>query len=164
MDIVRDLKSAKGLYVDCPSCQEPIALKKALLFDATRSLPSQAAAALAAERNALRGQLDEVALDRQRLAGRVFRGASSGRIGKRLEMIGASLPGLPVAARDCRALSDPIDYVAFEGVSSDAIAAVHFVEVKSEKTPLSPIQQAIKSAVERGSVSLVIADHHLRLD
>jgi predicted Holliday junction resolvase-like endonuclease len=79
-------------------------------------------------------------------------------------MVAASLPGLPVRARDCRALSDPIDYLAFEGAAGGAISAVHFIEVKSEKARLSGLQQAIKAAVDRGAVTLKVADHRLCVD
>jgi len=164
MDIVRELKTAKGLYVDCPDCQEPIALSRATVFDATKKLPSEAADALETERSALRTELGEVKRERLDLSSRAFKGAATGRVGKRLEMIGASLPGLPVKARDCRALSDPIDYLAFEGASQGEVHAVHFIEVKSANARLSELQRAIKSAVEGGAVSLVVADHRLCLD
>jgi predicted Holliday junction resolvase-like endonuclease len=163
MDIVKELKSAKGLFVDCPECQEPFALNRALLFDATRALPEAARAVLGSQRTELREALDDVRTARRKLEDRVFKGSSSGRVGKRLEMIGASLPGLPVNARDCRALSDPIDYIAFEGASAGAVHAVHFIEVKSENAPLTDLQEAIKAAVETGAVSLVVADHRLCL-
>jgi predicted Holliday junction resolvase-like endonuclease len=163
MDIVRELKAAKGLYVDCPNCQEPIPLSRATVFDATKKLPPEAAAALEASRAGLRAELDEVKRERLGLTSRTFKGAATGRIGKRLEMIGASLPGLPVAGRDCRALSDPIDYLAFEGASQGEVRAVRFIEVKSENARLSELQRAIKAAVDRGSVSLVVADHRLCL-
>lgn len=164
MDIVRDLKAAKGLYVDCPGCGESISLSRATIFDATKKLPPQAAKALDEERTRLRAELHEVKRERLDLTSRTFRGAATGRIGKRLEMIGASLPGLPAMARDCRALSDPIDYLAFEGASRGEVSAVHFIEVKSENARLSELQRAIKTAVERSAVSLVVADHHLCLE
>jgi predicted Holliday junction resolvase-like endonuclease len=163
MDIVRELQSAKGLFVDCPNCNEPIALSRAVVFDATRKLPPTAAAAFEARRATLREALAGVKRQREQLGDRVFKGAASGRVGKRLEMIGASLPGLPVSGRDCRALSDPIDYVAFEGASKGEINAVHFIEVKSEHARLNDLQRAIKVAVECGRVGLTVADHKLCL-
>lgn len=164
MNIVTELTAANGLFVDCPSCHQSIALRKASLFDATRKLPPAAAAALEARREDLAAALQEVRDERTTLSMRTFRGSSSGRVGKRLEMVAASLPGLPVSARDCRALSDPIDYLAFEGAASGAISAVHFIEVKSEKARLSDLQPAIKAAVDRGAVSLKVADHRLCIE
>jgi predicted Holliday junction resolvase-like endonuclease len=164
MEIVDELKIAHGLYIDCPSCGAAMALRNALIFDASKKLPPSAAAVIQDRRARLEEELFTVQRERKVLAARAFRGAASGRVGKRLEMLAASLPGLPVSAQDCRSLGDPIDYLAFEGASRGSIDAVRFIEVKSTKAALSPVQREIRGAIERGKVTLNVADHLLCLD
>lgn len=163
MDVLKELNNARGLYATCPNpiCGESFPVVTASLFDATRRLPPSAASLLQEQRAALATRRKDLRQARANLSRRAFTGAATSRIGKALEMVAASLPGLPVAARDCRALLNPIDYVAFSGASRGTITSVEFIEVKTGKSPLSGIQQAVKAAVGRGAVSLRVAEHQL---
>ena len=76
---------------------------------------------------------------------------------KVVEKIGPSLPGFPLQPRDCRALFEPIDYVAFKGLSDRGVVdAVIFVDVKSGGAVLQPNQRKIKKAVLNHDVSLLV--------
>lgn len=87
--------------------------------------------------------------------------AVSSGIGQTLEMLTPSLPGLPAIAQDCRVLLKPLDYVAFDGASSGEVRSIAFIEVKTGEQRLSKIQRSIKTAIERGAITLHIADHSL---
>jgi predicted Holliday junction resolvase-like endonuclease len=82
-------------------------------------------------------------------------------VGQTLEMLAASLPGLPVDARDCRVLLKPIDYIAFSGASAGRVSSIRFIEVKSGARRLSPLQRTVRQAIESGAVRLRIADHRI---
>ena len=54
---------------------------------------------------------------------------------------------------DCRALSEPVDYLVFSGLAKqNQVEALFFVDVKSGNARLSSAQRSIKSAVESGAV------------
>ena len=76
-------------------------------------------------------------------------------IGKVCERIAPSLPGFAFSARDCRALWEPIDYVAFPGLSTMGIVErIAFLEVKTGGSRLNGMQRAIAGAIQTGNVSL----------
>jgi len=63
--------------------------------------------------------------------------------------------------QDCRVLLKPLDYLAFSGAAAGRVRAIRFIEVKSGEGNLSPVQRAIKTAVDGGKVSLRVANHRL---
>ena len=109
----------------------------------------------------LKDQQARLRQERALLSQRSFTSAATSGVGQRLEMLTASLPGLPVSSVDCRALFKPIDYIAFKGASVGQVEAVHFIEVKTGGNRLSKLQRAIKETVEARTVSLRIANHAL---
>lgn len=136
-------------------------MRRARLFDATRLLPDNAVAYLTKERAALKEDRRTLRAQRGDLKRRSFTSAVTSGIGQTLEMLTPSLPGLPVAAEDCRVLLKPIDYVAFNGATRGQVSAITFVEVKTGEQRLSREQRAIKTAIENGAISLRVADHSL---
>lgn len=163
MQTLSDLLRTKGLYVQCPACEKSFSLRKAHLFDATKALPAYAIERLAEDRAGIVEAQRRLRDERAELQRRSFTSAATGGIGQALEMVAASLPGLPTAGQDCRALLKPLDYLAFDGASSGEVHAIKFIEVKTGRQRLSKVQRAIKTAVESGAVNLRIADHRLRL-
>lgn len=161
MRTLQHLIESKGLHIRCPSCQKAFPVKKARLFDATAPLPEHAARSLAAEREALADRRKLLSFERAELRRRSFTSTASSGVGQVLEMLTASLPALPVAAQDCRVLLKPVDYLSFVGASTGRVQAIQFIEAKTGKQRLSPVQRAIKSAVEKGAVKLRVADHQL---
>ncbi len=130
-------------------------LRKARLFDATKPLPSYAQSYLKQANEGLEQERVDLARRRKLARENPRRTAEAVRIGKVVEKIGPSLPGFPLQSRDCRALFEPIDYVAFKGLSERGVVdAVVFIDVKSGGAVLQPNQRRIKIAVEKGRVSL----------
>jgi predicted Holliday junction resolvase-like endonuclease len=156
-----ELMRAKGLYARCPNCEESFPLRRAQLYDATKPLPDYAVEQLNAGKSELSDARGQLRAERKRLEKRSFTSAATSGVGQRLEMLTASLPGLPVAAADCRTLLKPIDYLAFSGASKGRVESVHFIEVKTGENRLSRIQRAIREAVVRGAVSIRVANHEL---
>lgn len=161
MRTLKDLQRSRGLQVRCPTCAETFPAQHAQLFDATRALPNHALEYLAVQRAALTVGHRELRAQRAELKRRSFVGAQASGVGQMLEMVAASLPGLPVRAADCRALLKPIDYIAFEGAARGAVKSIRFIEVKTGRQRLSAVQRSIRTAVEGGRVRLRIADHSL---
>jgi len=54
---------------------------------------------------------------------------------------------------DCRFLADPIDLLVFDGICSNKVKAINFIEIKSGGARLNANQKAVKEAVEDKRVS-----------
>jgi predicted Holliday junction resolvase-like endonuclease len=164
MGTLEEIQRTKGLYIRCPTCQESFPARKARLLDARQPLPKHAIEHLSAERAAVAEEHRELRQERADLKRRSFTATASSGIGQALEMLAASLPGLPVAPRDCRVLFKPIDYIAFDGASVGRVSSVRFIEVKTGARRLSPVQRTVREAIEKGAVTLRIADHRVSRD
>lgn len=151
--LIEDLLSQHKLRARCPHCDETFSLRQAKLFDTTKALPADVRAFLARARAQLEENRAKLGRLKKQAREAPRRTAEAVRIGKVVEKIGPSLPGFPLHPRDCRALFEPIDYVAFKGLSErGAIDAVVFIDVKSGGAVLQSNQRQIKRAVERGDV------------
>lgn len=163
MKALNDLLRARGLYAECPSCEKSFSLRRARLFDATRPLPDYASAHLSKAHEAIATERQQLRVHRAELHRRSFTSTASSGIGQTLEMVAASLPGLPTRGQDCRALFKPIDYLSFVGASAGRIQAIRFIEVKTGQQRLSNVQLSVKAAVERGAVKLRTANHRVKI-
>ncbi len=74
------------------------------------------------------------------------------KLGKTVEKICAVFPGFPYVPSDCRALFDPIDYLAFKGLKGGSISQLDFVDVKTGRARLNDVQKEIRDAVDDGKV------------
>jgi predicted Holliday junction resolvase-like endonuclease len=157
--ILTELRASRRMFATCPNCDEDVQLSDAQLFDATRKLPECA-------KSYLLEQESEIATERAELRSRSRDArehpgvmAEAVGIGNVVEKIAPSLPGFPVASRDCRSLFQPIDYVVFNGLSSRGrIDSVTFVDVKSGNSQLTRLQSRIRTLVEAGNIRFLIAD------
>jgi predicted Holliday junction resolvase-like endonuclease len=162
MSTIEDLRSVRGLFARCPSCQEKFALRNAILFDATKPLPKIAIDYLQTQQTEIARESKAIQQERAELKRRSFTGAETSGFGQIVEMLSPSLPGFPLSSSDCRALWQPIDYVGFKGVSmTGEVEALVFIEVKSGSNDLSPQQRQIKRVVKQGRVEFIAADHQL---
>lgn len=160
MSTLKDLATSRGLYVRCPSCDESFSARDANLFDATKRLPSSAAKYIRLQKSAIAESLQAIADERKELGRRSSTSAESSGVGQIIEMLTPSLPGFPLSPSDCRALLKPVDYVGFKGLTATGkVDAVVFLEIKSGRQPLSPEQRQVKTAVTKGQVRLLVADH-----
>jgi predicted Holliday junction resolvase-like endonuclease len=163
MNTLDDLLRARRLQVRCPCCAAEFPVRKAGLFDGTGDLPERAAIHLSERRLFIAEERQRIRSARSEMQRRSFTSAATSGIGQALEMVAASLPGLPTAAQDCRVLLKPLDYIAFAGASTGEVEAIHFIEVKTGRSRLNRIQSAIRKAIESGAVKVRIANHRLRL-
>ncbi len=161
MRTLKELQRSRGLQVRCPTCDAVFPVQRASLFDATRTLPDFAEEYLAASRAELIEERRDLRTRRAELKRRSSTGAEASGVGQMLEMVAASLPGLPVNSADCRALFKPIDYIAFEGAARGKVESIRFIEVKTGGQRLSAVQRSIRTAIEHGRVRLRVADHSL---
>lgn len=54
---------------------------------------------------------------------------------------------------DMRFMGQPVDYIVFKGYTDGSVDEVCFIEVKTGKSQLSPIQRSIRDAITAGRVS-----------
>lgn len=75
-------------------------------------------------------------------------------MGSLMEQVGPLLPGFKHNPNDLRALWDPIDFVAFNGIGVQReVSSITFIDVKSGDARLTSVQRTIKEVVESGRVS-----------
>lgn len=70
--------------------------------------------------------------------------------GKISEEIVPLLPDFPYQISDCKFFGSPVDFVIFDGMSNGTINNIIFMDVKTGKASLSPIQRKIRDAVNEG--------------
>lgn len=68
------------------------------------------------------------------------------------EQIAPYLPGFKHLPTECRFVGKPVDFIVFKGMDGKEIREVIFVEVKSGKSSLSPVERSLKEAIEKGRV------------
>lgn len=74
-------------------------------------------------------------------------------IGKIVENILPTYADFKIPTCDCRPLFEPIDMIAFNGLSKGVIDSLTFIEIKTGKSKLNKHQKQIKDAVKDGCVS-----------
>lgn len=68
------------------------------------------------------------------------------------EKLAPLLPNFPYNYKDLMFLGKWVDYLVFDGLSSDRIKNVIFLEIKSWKSKLNKNEQMIKEAIDAGRV------------
>ncbi|HXJ01392.1 MAG TPA: Holliday junction resolvase-like protein [Micropepsaceae bacterium] len=164
MTLISELKQNRRLYGTCPSCSEEFRIAEVTLFPAGKKWPAEAMARFAEEReeNKLRRQgLREI---RSRMTQGCAVTTESIHFGKMLEKVAPSFEAFAFQPRDCRALSDPIDYLVFSGLSQKgSIESLTFVDVKTGAARLNRRQKKISEAVSAGRVALAVIDENRKL-
>ena len=64
------------------------------------------------------------------------------------EQLAPYLPDFPFSPTEVRFLGKPIDFVVFKGADEKEISEVVFVEVKSGKSKISPVEKSLKKTIE----------------
>ncbi len=79
-----------------------------------------------------------------------------------MEQVGPLLPGFRYDLNDLRALWDPVDFIAFNGIGINRkVDSITFIEVKSGKSQLSPVEKTIQHAIEAGKVKFETVERGL---
>lgn len=68
------------------------------------------------------------------------------------EKLAPLLPNFPYNYKDLMFLGKWVDYLVFDGLSSDRIKNIVFLEIKSGKSRLNKNEQMIKEAIDAGRV------------
>lgn len=68
------------------------------------------------------------------------------------EQIAPYLPEFPFKPTEVRFIGKPVDFVVFKGMDEKKIDEVVFVEVKTGKSQLSPIEKSLKEAIENKKI------------
>lgn len=72
------------------------------------------------------------------------------------EQVAPYLPGFPAEPSEARFLGKPIDFVAFRGLDEKKVREIVFIEVKSGKSSLSPVERSVEEAIRNQKVSYEI--------
>ncbi len=80
------------------------------------------------------------------------RAALSGQVS---EQIAPWLPDFPVNPSDARFIGKPVDFVAFDGADRGVVNEIVFIEVKSGRSALSPVERSVRDAILHGRVRWV---------
>ena len=151
-ELIKQLKQS-NLYAECSQCNEEFKISDAILFDGTKSFPSEAMEA----QNELKDNLNERQEDLKKKIKLVTKKAQitskSVNVGKNLEKVLPTMEDFKWELPDCRFLGDPIDLVTFNGLSRNKVNSISFIEVKSGKSHLNGHQKSIKDAIEDKKIS-----------
>lgn len=71
------------------------------------------------------------------------------------EQLAPFLPDFPGDPTEVRFIGKPVDFISFSGASRGEVNEVVFIEVKTGRSSLSPVERSLKKAIERGSVRYV---------
>jgi len=71
------------------------------------------------------------------------------------EQIAPWLPDFPVNPSDARFIGKPVDFVAFCGADEGVVREIVFIEVKTGRSALSPVERSVREAITQGQVRWV---------
>ena len=75
--------------------------------------------------------------------------------GQLSEQFAAFFPGFPADPTEIRFVGKPVDFIAFQGLSTGIFDEVLFVEVKTGNATLSKVERSLRDAVEKKNVRYV---------
>jgi hypothetical protein len=135
--ILNYLRSDHEYFGTCPNCGGEFKLCDSQLFSLLEGLPAAALTRIAQLKADLKDRRAELVRAKERMTSRAAITAEAVHIGRVCERIAPSLPGFNLNARDCRSLWEPVDYVAFPGIStSGATERIAFLEVKTGESSI----------------------------
>jgi predicted Holliday junction resolvase-like endonuclease len=158
--IIKELKASGQIKARCPYCEEEFMICKAILFDASSELPQAAVELVQQRRQDLKNRAVDIRDERAELRRRKHSATDGAEkkamevgLGLILEKIVTGWNGFPHEPHDCRSLYEPIDYVAFDGVTETAaVEQIAFLDVKSGDAKLNKRQRLVRDAINEGRV------------
>jgi predicted Holliday junction resolvase-like endonuclease len=144
--LIQSLKS-RSLVAECPLCGKEFALSDALLFDGTAPFPEAAEQRRREYEDAFKLRIADFGLRKARADTGVARTTTAVRIGQMIEHIVPALKDFKLRPADCRPLFDPIDLLAFNGVSESKVSSLTFMEIKTGDARLNANQRRVKAAI-----------------
>src|SRR2546425_564857 len=154
-DIIQVLEK-RGFYAESPACEETIKLKDCRLFY-SNEFTHAAREVYERLKQEQRERAMELATRRKGISVSSEVGAQAVNTGLILERLAPCMGSFRFDRSDCRSLFDPIDYLVFEGLSTnDTVSKILFMEVKTGGSLLKPTQKQIRSLVQSKKVSFAV--------
>lgn len=150
--LIETLRKDKSIWAQAP-CEHEFRIADSQLFYHSE-LPPEGKEWLKDQRQSLADLRKEIAELQRKLTSGFTEKSVQVKLGKTVEKVVPALPGFPYARHDCRAIFDPIDYVAFVGLGEGVVSRVDFLDIKTGNARLSQVQRAIKESIEDGKVSV----------
>jgi predicted Holliday junction resolvase-like endonuclease len=142
-----------SFFIECPECGDEIALKKAGLFHQD-NFSAEALAVYENHLELIRNRKAALKKLKEKGPSRSESGAHHTNIGFIMERIAPTMPGFRFKHNDCRAIFDPIDYVIFEGLTTQReVDHIYFVDIKSGAAKLSSKQKDIRRVIQDKKIS-----------
>lgn len=152
-DTIRQLQSDARIYGHCPNCDADFSMRQASLFYADEPPPGDAMAKREELLQDIRQRTQVLRKKRLQARKGAERITIDVNLGKILERIAPALEGFGYNPRDCRALFDPIDYIAFNGlVRRAAVDSIAFLDVKTGEAGLNTHQRQVRDAIDQRKV------------
>ena len=148
---IRELKNS-NLVAEC-SCGAEFRLSKIIMFDGTKPFPKEALEAKEQLIEELKERKKDLEKQKKLATEKSQITTKSVNIGKQLEKVFPTLKDFKWNLPDCRFLGDPIDLINFNGLSSNKIDSISFIEVKSGNAKMKARQKKIKETIEDEKVS-----------
>jgi predicted Holliday junction resolvase-like endonuclease len=150
--LLQSLRGDRSIRASAP-CEHTYRLADSQLFYGSE-VPQDGEEYIRTLRENLRQLRQEVRQLHTRLTEGFTKKSVEVKLGKTVEKIVPALPGFPFDRGDCRAIFDPIDYLAFVGLSKGRVSRLEFIDIKTGGARLNDRQKAIRDAVEDGKVSI----------
>lgn len=150
-ELISELKKS-GLIAEC-QCGSVFRLSDAILFDGLGKMPPKAEEI----KNELLLQLKERGDELKKSKVSAGKGAEKKAmevgVGKIMEKLLPTCTDFPLVVTDCRPLFEPIDMLAFKGMTSGRLESIIFMEIKTGGARLNDHQKSVKDAVEDKKVA-----------
>jgi predicted Holliday junction resolvase-like endonuclease len=141
-------ETGQEIYGECPCCGDIFRVSEIRVFYGKKP-PKDWLDRLEEKGSQLDEDRKQFEQDRDKIVSNAIERSRVIYIGKTLEHIAPIFPQVEHHPRDVRGLFDPIDYVAFNGMfEKKSIDSISFIEIKTGKSKLTPIQRKIRDAVE----------------
>ena len=75
--------------------------------------------------------------------------------GQLSEQLAPFFPDFPAHPTEIRFIGQPVDYIAFNGSSQGTISDISFIEIKTGSSTLSPVEKALKDAIEKKKIKYI---------
>ncbi|MCK4456294.1 MAG: hypothetical protein KAW39_00985 [Thermoplasmata archaeon] len=145
-------ETGQEIYGVCPCCSEIFRVSEMQIFYG-KEPPVDWLGRLRDREGKLEESKKLFEQDKKRIIEKAIEQSLAIRIGKTLEHIAPIIPQLGHHPSDVRALFNPIDYVAFNGMfEKKDIDNISFIEIKTGKSSLTTIQRRIRDAINDGRV------------
>lgn len=141
-------ETGQEIYGVCPCCEEIFRVSEMQIFYGKKP-PRDWLERLREKGSQLDEERKQFEQDRNKIVSDAIKRSLVVHIGKTLEHIAPIIPQLGHHPRDVRGIFDPVDYVAFNGMfEKKSIDSISFIEIKTGKSRLTPIERKIRDAVK----------------